>query len=69
MFVRNGGWFGFKAKSDWLVTDTLIRSEMFRPGWVGGGGGGEGELLRSEAGREGAVTGPNPSGDLARAPR
>lgn len=63
MFVQSGGWFCFKAKSYWLVTDTLIRSEMFRPGWVGGGG--EGELLRSEAGREGVVTGPNPSGDLA----
>lgn len=39
MFVPNGAWLCFKAKNYWLVTDTLIRSEMFRPGWMGGGGG------------------------------
>lgn len=40
---------------------------MFRPGWVGGGGGQgkQGELLNSEAGWEGVVTGLNLSGDLA----
>jgi len=45
MFVQSGGWLCFKAKSYWLVTDTLIRSEMFRPGWVGG----EGEGKRGES--------------------
>lgn len=35
MFVQNG-WFCSKAKNYWLVIETLIRSEMFRPGWVGG---------------------------------
>lgn len=33
-FVQNRGWFCFTAKNYWLVIKILIRSEMFRLGWV-----------------------------------
>lgn len=49
MFVQSGAWLCFKAKNYWLVTDTLIRSEMFRPDRVGGGGGGGGQGKQGES--------------------